>query len=68
MIAFLISLLIFVLIAAVLCFVARTVLSALKVPEPWASVAYAIVCLILLCLFLSEIGWISEPHAWRAFR
>jgi cadmium resistance protein CadD (predicted permease) len=68
MISLLVTLLVFVLIAGVLCFVARTLLRAFKIPEPWASVAYAIVCLILLVLFLSEIGWVSEPHAWRHFR
>lgn len=68
MIAFLISLLVFCLIASVLLYVAKLAISALPVPQPFANIAYAIVLLLMLCLFLSEIGWIGPIHGWRSWR
>ncbi len=65
MISILVALIIFCVIAGVLTFVARTLLAAFGVAQPWANVAYALLCLLMLCLFLSEIGWMGAPHAWR---
>ncbi len=65
MISTLIALLVFCVIAGVVCMVARALLAAFGIAQPWANVAYALVCLILLCLFLSEVGWFGAPHAWR---
>lgn len=67
MIAILITLIVFCIIAGVLCFVARTIIGAFGWTQPWAGVAYALVCLLLLCLFLSEIGWAGAPHGWRTW-
>ena len=68
MISFLISLLIFCLIAGVILYVARLVIGGLSVPQPFANIAYAIVLLILLVLFLNEVGWAGNAHAWRNWR
>ncbi len=68
MISFLISLLVFLLIASVLLYAARLIISAVPVPQPFANIAYAIVLLILLCLFLNEVGFVGAPHAWRVWR
>ncbi len=70
MISFLISLLVFVLVASVVLWCVRLALAAIPGgPKPLHNLAYAIVVLILLCLFLSEIGWVGPgPHAWRSWR
>jgi hypothetical protein len=68
MISLIVSLIVFCVVAGVLCMVARALLAAFGVAQPWANVAYALLCLLLLFLFLSEVGWVSEPHAWRSFR
>ncbi len=68
MIAFLISLLVFCLIASVLLYVTRLVISSVPVPQPFANIAYAVVLLILLVLFLNEVGWAGEAHAWRSWK
>lgn len=65
MVAFLISLLVFVLIAAVILWLVRAVLSAIPGGAPFTNIAYGVVALILLLLFLSEIGWLGAPHGWR---
>jgi hypothetical protein len=66
-IPFLISLLIFVIIASVLFYIARLIISAIPIPQPWANIAYAIVLLIMLSVFLSEIGYAGPPHGWRTW-
>ena len=68
MISLLISILVFALIAGVLLYVARLIITALPVPQPFANIAYAAVILILLVLFLSEVGWLGAPHSWRQWR
>jgi hypothetical protein len=66
MIELLISLLVFILIASVVLWCIRLALAAIPGgPKPIYNLAYAIVVLILLLLFLSEIGWAGAPHAWR---
>ncbi len=65
MISFLISLLIFCLIAGVILYVARLAISSLPIAAPFANLIYAIVLLILLVLFLNEVGWVGPHHAWR---
>ncbi len=65
MIGFLISLLVFALIAGVVLYVAKLVISSLPVTQPFANLAYAAIVLILLVLFLSEVGWWGAPHGWR---
>ncbi len=68
MISFLISLLVFCLIASVILYCARLVISTIPVPAPFGNIVYAIVILILLSLFLNEVGWIGSAHAWRTWR
>lgn len=68
MITFLISLLVCCLIASVILYVVRLVLSALGVPQPIARLVYALVVLVLLGVFLNEIGWMGAPHAWRMWK
>jgi hypothetical protein len=68
MISILVALLVFCVIASVLLYVARLVISAVPIPQPFANIAYAIVVLIVLALFLSEIGWLGSAHAWRVWR
>lgn len=66
MISLLVALIVFCFIAGVVCMVVRALLAAFGVAQPWANLAYALVCLLLLCLFLSEVGWLGgAPHAWR---
>jgi len=66
MISVLIALIIFCVIAGVVCMVARALLAAFGVAQPWANVAYALLCLLLLFGFLAEVGWVGgAPHAWR---
>ena len=59
------TIVVFTVIAIALCAILRRILTVLDAQEPWISVAYASVCLLLLMCFLSEIGWLTEPHAWR---
>lgn len=68
MIEFLISLIVFCLIASVILWAVRAILGAIPIGPPFAGIIYAAIVLILLLLFLSEIGWISAPHAWRIHR
>jgi hypothetical protein len=68
MISFLISLLVFCLIVSVILWCARLIIAAVPVPQPMANIIYAIVALLLLAMFLSEVGWLGAPHGWRAFR
>lgn len=69
MLEFLISLLVFILIASIVLWCVRLALSALPgPPKPLYNLAYAIVVLILLVMFLNEIGWAGAPHAWRTWR
>ena len=65
MISMLLALIIFCVVAGVLCYVARAAIGVAGLPAPWANLAYALVCLLILCLFLNEVGWIGAPHAWR---
>lgn len=65
MVSFLISLLIFVLIAAVILWLVRAILTAVPGGTQFTNIAYGIVALILLIMFLSEIGWLGAPHGWR---
>ncbi len=64
----LISLLVWLIIACVILYVARLVISGLSVPQPFANIFYALVILILLCVFMSEIGWVGPVHGWRTWR
>lgn len=68
MIDVLVSLLVFILIASVVLWVVRTAIAAVGPPKPIYSLVYAIVVLILLGLFLSEIGWVGAHHGWRTWR
>ncbi len=69
MIEVLVSLLIFILIASVVLWAVRLALAAVPGgPKPIYNLAYAIVVLILLCLFLNEIGWAGTAHGWRTWR
>lgn len=68
MLEVLVSLLVFVLIAGVVLWCARLAIAALGPPQPLYNLAYAIVVLILLGLFLNEIGWVGQHHAWRTWR
>lgn len=62
----LITLVIFFAVACVLLYVVRLLLGALPgAPKPIYNVFYALAVLLLLCLFLSEMGWLGAPHAWR---
>ncbi len=69
MINILAALIICCVVASVLTYVARTLLAAFGVAQPWAGVAYALICLLLLILFLGYAGvggqWLGAPHAWR---
>lgn len=65
MLSTIVSLLVFLLIACVLLYVARLVISAFPLPAPIGNIVYAIIVLLVLILFLSEIGWVGAPHAWR---
>lgn len=67
MISFLVTLLIFVLIAAVVLWLVRAILGAIPVPEPFARIAFGVVALILLLVFLSEVGWLGSPRGWRGW-
>lgn len=68
MIELLISLLIFLLIASVVLYAVRLVITSIPIPQPFGNILYAIVILIFLCLFLSEVGWVGHPRAWRSWR
>lgn len=68
MVSFLISLLVFVLIAAVILWLTRAIVGSVPAIQPFANIAYGIVALILLLIFLSEIGWLGAPHGWRSWR
>ena len=69
MIEVLVSLLVFVIIASVVLWVVRIALTAIPGgPKPLHNLAYAIVCLILLLMFLNEIGWVGPHHGWRTWR
>ncbi len=63
--ALLITILIFVLIAGVLLWAARTLLANAPISPFMKNVAYVLLVLILLLLFLSEIGWLGPAHGWR---
>lgn len=65
MVPFLISLLVFILIAAVVLWLVRIILNAIPGGAPFTNIAYGIVALILLLLFLNEVGWIGSAHGWR---
>ncbi len=67
MVSILVSLIIFCSITGALCFAAQRERGVLGWPEPWAWLIYALVVLLLLCLFLSEVGWIGAPHRWRTW-
>ncbi len=65
----LISLLVFILIASVVLWCVRLALAAIPGgPKPLYNLAYAIVVLILLVVFLNEIGWVGPHHAWRTWK
>ena len=62
----LVTLIVFCVIAGIFCTLARALLAAGKVDASWANVAYALLCLLLVVLFLMEVGWVGgSPHAWR---
>ncbi len=63
----LVSLLVFCVIAAVLLYVARLIIGSLPLAQPFANLVYALVVLILLVLFLNEVGWMGHAHAWRTW-
>lgn len=69
--AFLVLLLVFACVAAVLCYVAKRLIAVFKTPEPFATVIYCIVLLILLAafvgIFFNEVGWIGTPRGWRTW-
>ncbi len=67
MIETLLALLVFFVVGGLLLAVARLVLSAFPLPQPFANLAYAVVLLLVLFLCLSEVGWIGHPHAWRSW-
>ena len=64
----LVTILIFALIAGVVLYLAKAVIAAFKVEQPFASIAYAAALLIVLIVFLSEIGFFGPPHGWRNWR
>lgn len=68
MIELLISLLVFLVIASVILYAARLILSSFPVGQPFANIIYAIIVLILLILFLNEVGWVGTTHGWRKWR
>ncbi len=69
MINLLVALIVLCIVGGVLAYVARTLLAAFGVAQPWGGVAYALICLLLLILFLGYAGvggpWLGAPHAWR---
>ncbi len=68
MISVVVALIVFCFLAGILCMLARALLRAFKIPEPWAAVIYALICLLLFLVFLSEIGWVGPPHRWRSWK
>ena len=68
MIPFLVTLLVAVLVACVLLYVTRLLISGFRVGQPWGNVIYAIVVLLVLCIALAELGAFgpaAAPYGWR---
>ena len=64
-----ISILVFVLIACVVLWLVRAIVGTFPaVTAPMGNVIYAIVALLLLLVFLSEVGWAGPAHGWRTWR
>ncbi len=68
LLSLLITLCIFALIAGVLLWAARTLLANAPISPFMKNVVYVLLVLILLLLFLSEIGWLGPEHGWRHWR
>lgn len=64
----LITLLVFCIITGVLLYVARLVLSSVPIARPFANLIYALLILILLVVFLNEMGWVGSARGWRSWR
>ncbi len=67
MIHFLIALIVFLLVAAVVLYCVRLALSGFGVGQPFANLVYALFVLLLLLAFLfpQEMGWTGAPFGWR---
>lgn len=68
MLSLLLTILIFVIVGGIVLYAAQLALAAFPIPPRFGKLALAVIVLLLLVLFLSEIGWLGPSHGWRVWR
>lgn len=67
MLSLLLTLVVFLLFTCLVLFILRAALSLWPASAKFANLVYGLFVLIILVVFLSEVGLLGAPHAWRRF-